>query len=762
MIMNNMNQANEHALSSQVQSTLPVGTVATVSAPGGIEGEGVSRIVENEVEQPSIVAFPTPLDLRGEAMTAASPASVATSRDQLGDFLSRPIKIGSIDTSVGTPQVWYPWQVLLTDPEVVRKMRAFHLFRGTLCIRFVMSVSQFVQGRVFAGYNPEVTRNVPVFNRTDYRAISHLPFSASLDPGLGNDVMWRIPYHFASPYWEVGSPEPMAEIRAKTLILFDNASTGTVTNTPISILAWFEDVELKVSVVPQAVGPQAGKAAVGSAVHKAIDATAQLVGTATSASVHSALGAAAALAGFTRELITAAQSPVRLRTSGGLAITDGPDNAYALTAEPDVQKLIATDVAVGVKEDELSIVYMASRFSYLTTTSWASTDPPGTPLDTRYVFPYSAIDTCVGFACAPFAYWRGSMRFRLSAVRTPFHKGKLLVKWSPTNVLSPDLNTGYSTVWDLDSTPEIEIHVPYNQSNYFLHHTQYNGRLALYVMEPLTGPADNASVPIVCYVAGGSDLEVTSPDVTRLFPTPLPHIPTPGSPTLISEIDPNLSPVQPQSGVENIFVLGPSSSAPDAAARSMGEVVYSARELMKRRQLAITFPGSENRFVPTYPVSHDWVWWPRALGSDETSSPYWPTYMTWYMMAFLGINGSTRWDFSTSNNGGSMFLFRSFGVVGHQIGGLDIMEGLSSGAAFVRSSIDGMSSIVSPHYIDRQFSYSEELYNQAYYAHQVLGNRDRLANGFYVSGAGTGETTGFVSSGDDFNLLYYLGPPALS
>lgn len=756
MIMNNTNiQPTGFSEGSQLQSTAPAGSVATVAAPGGIEGEGVSRMVENAVEQPSVVAFPTPLDLRGEGMTATSPGAISVARDQLGDFLSRPVKIASIDTGTPNTQTIRPWQLLLQNPEVLRKIRAFHLFRGTLCLRFVMSVSQFVQGRVFVGYNPEVTSNVSVFNRDGFRQISHLPFSASLDPGLGNDVVWRIPYHFASPYWEVDSGEPQSKIVAKTIVLFDNAATGTLTNTPISVMAWFEDVELKVSVVPQS-----GRTQVGKAIHQAIDATANLVGTATSASVHAALGSAAALAGFTRELVTAVQQPVRLRTNGGFAVTDGPENAYALTVEPDPQKYLATDVAVGVKEDELSIVYMAGRYSYTVTSTWAASDAAGTQIDTASVYPYTFSDTCIGFAARPFGYWRGSMRFRLSAVKTPFHKGKLLVKWTPSNITDDELNTGYSTLWDLDSTPEIEVVIPYNQRNYFLHHSQYNGVLALYVVETLTGPADNSSVPIVWYVAAGPDFEVTAPCVERLRNTPLPPPENPVTATPVVAVDPNEPPIRPQSGVENIFTLGPSSTAPDAAQRSMSETVPSARELFKRRQYARSWAGSDNVFVPTYPLTHDWLWWPTAtLGSQHAPSPYFPTYMAWYMMAFLGINGSTRWDLCSPNNGSTVFTYRAFGVAGMLA--TDMQYGYSSGAAFSRTSIDGTTSIVSPHYIDRQFSYAQDMYNQAYYAGALLTNRDILANGFYFLGAGTGEIAAFVSSGDDFNLLYYLGPPQL-
>lgn len=756
----------------------------------GINESLAPRSVDNIIEQPATVTLPTPVAMNKMGHGTLHGDSLTTFRDSLAEFLSRPVQIGTIATTVGSLSTMSPWSLFLANPLVAEKIKAFGFIRGTLNIRFVMSVSQFCQGRVYVAYNPGGTTDDLIYDRRSTTlTMSHLPFAGYMDPGIANDMEWSIPYHQAIPFTPVENANVMGgTLHSRVAVPFENANTGTPTGTLIKVLAWMTDVQLVVAAVPQSANVSATSRALQMATNGLSAVKAMVGATAPSQFAH-AVGDALASFGYTREVDVRDHQPSRLRSTAAWAITEGADASYPLTADPLAEKSMSTDTIIGMTQDELLITYMAGRYSYAEPVSWNSTSE--TLLWQEYVHPNCWDGTCVDAVTQPFSYWRGSLKYKFSAIRTPFHKGKLLVKWSP-GAMADDmsLNTGYSVIWDLDSTPEIEVVVPYNRPDYWAKTQGYNyaaitagnanGYISLYVMETLTGPVDVVDVPIHVFIAGGGDYAVTCPTFDNLrtltfgknevtgFYNPLTVVrPFPSKGQVINERDPIL----PQSGEEdrtlsrNVFHLGPMSHSDDAALSSMSEQIISFRELLKRKAYATTCNTGFD-FIPVYPKSPAGIYvWTSSTTTALQESPHGATLMAYLMAMFLGVRGSTKWDYALASGiVHAAAVTRSFGHKGVVYGLGDPSQNLliasMNGTAFIRSDLDGALSYVCPHYIRGSYTQCATYLQDPYIVGTNYENNDVKDNGVFVFNNNTTQGgLAYVSAGDDFNLLYFLGPP---
>lgn len=805
-------------------------TTAGVPLADGVSDSGAPRAVSNAVEMPATVMMPTPLDVHHTGHGTMSGTSLVQKHDSLGEFLARPVKIAVLPTTLGSTTIGNPWNMFLTNTLVNEKIRAFAFIRGTLNLRFVMSASQFVQGRVYVAYNPGGALDDQVFNRiSSLTSMTSLPYVSYVDPGIGNDIEWSIPYHESDPYTPIESVGDMGgSLYSNAIIGFENANTGTPSATTISVLAWMTDVELLIAAQPQSGQGTSGMSRALMAATNSLKGAAAMVGVKSVSTAFHAIGDIASAFGFTREVDTRDHMPVRMRTQAGWAVTEGAENSYPLTADPLAEKTVATDFAIGIQEDEMIVGKMASRYSYVTALTWTESSAT---IWQSYVSPILTNNSCLATVTLPFAYWRGSIKYKLSAIRTPFHKGKLLVKWSP-GIIAADssFNTGYSVIWDLDTTPEIEVIIAYNKENYwskvgnrylFANSHWANGFISVYVLEPLTGPTDVVSVPIHVFACGGPDFAVSCPTLGAINRIGYGVSPEPGSsytpgdaPTVFpgKTIDALLDPEFPQAveedkeweslltlaqavlatreataegpdppafdhypqagaeeyGGSNVFMLGPASGASDAAIRSMGEQVLSFRELLKRKARALAWSSNVNKvaFVPTYPKSALAITsWPGpGTFASYTPSPYDTNLFSYLMPMFMGISGSTKWDI-TNGGTGHLYVVRGFGHPQYEYDAptTGIQHGVQQGAAYVKFDIDGVASYVAPQYIRGQFTYVANYYQDRYLEGQQQNEASSYNvsdNGAYIWCTAAGNSlNAFVAAGDDFNLLYYLGPP---
>jgi hypothetical protein len=129
--------------------------------------------------------------------------------------------------------------------------------------------------------------------------------------------------------------------------------------------------------------------------------------------------------------------------------------------------------------------------------------------------------TNVGYATYPFQYWRGSLIYTFEVICSPFHRGQLRIEWSPSvpDNAEDTTNTVHNCVLDVKSGTKIDVHVAWAQREPWkpttissgasgAATTDSNGMLYVKVANPLTCPLATQSIQVNVYVRAGEDYEV--------------------------------------------------------------------------------------------------------------------------------------------------------------------------------------------------------------------------------------------------------------
>lgn len=167
------------------------------------------------------------------------------------------------------------------------------------------------------------------------------------------------------------------------------------------------------------------------------------------------------------------------------AVTVGKDTIHKITLDPK-QELSVDQSLGGMSSDQMTILEIANRESFLTTFVWSDTNVAMTDnlwktLVTPHLFRYKTWSvsspsptkttkliqpTSLMFAAQPFASWRGKIKFRFEIVCSKFHRGKLLFKYDPNVAMnglittnSSKLNQQNTVILDIQDAQDIEFEV---------------------------------------------------------------------------------------------------------------------------------------------------------------------------------------------------------------------------------------------------------------------------------------------------------------
>eukprot|EP01010_Urceolus_cornutus_P000929 NODE_143_length_2217_cov_87.012915_g116_i0.p1 GENE.NODE_143_length_2217_cov_87.012915_g116_i0~~NODE_143_length_2217_cov_87.012915_g116_i0.p1 ORF type:complete len:638 (-),score=-0.75 NODE_143_length_2217_cov_87.012915_g116_i0:304-2103(-) len=269
----------------------------------------------------------------------------------------------------------------------------------------------------------------------------------------------------------------------------------------------------------------------------------------------------AAAFGYCRPVVDAPVVPYRPAYCGNIANTNVPDSSTKLTTDLK-QETVVDPRTVGLSgKDELDIVSIVTRESYLTTVDWATAAVPGDRLCTFAVTPCNwdefngGTNTEVHMtpAChisTMFQHWRGTMKYRFQIMASNFHKGRLQIQYDPYDSTENEFNVAYNRIVDISEEKDFTIEVGWGVPNTFLQcinpgisalqfrntsttlpfptlatNTQ-NGQISIWVLNDLTVPNSVATsdVAINCFVSCGDDFEFINPQDTfadfQYFPDP--------------------------------------------------------------------------------------------------------------------------------------------------------------------------------------------------------------------------------------------------
>lgn len=634
----------------------------------------------------------------------------------LDEFFSRPLRIASFDWGVSTTlfQNFNPWTLYFQNPRVINRISNYKLMRAKLHVKVLINGNAFHYGRAIMAYNPLHTLDEMTVTRAfldvDVVGASQRPH-IYLDPTNSQGGELCLPFVYYKNLIDIVDQD-WQEMGAMNLhgIQTLKHANGAVDSVTISVFAWATDVRFAIptQAEPGSILPQAEEYGQG-AISKPASIIANIASKLTTVPVigmyaratqigAEAVGAMASLFGYSRP-VQLESSVFKPMTKNQMAVTVGDDDVVKLTVDPK-QELTVDSRTVGLTgEDEMTILSIATRESYLTQFDWAV----GTNQET--LLWNAVVDPCLhriqsselhfpasAFATLPFDYWRGTMKFRFQVVCSKYHKGRLKVVYDPNNTPlgGAEYNTAYTTVVDIADTTDFTISCGWGQPTSYRQHIGLptteaamfattaltytantldygNGTIAVYVVNELTVPDStiNNDISINVFISMGDDFEVAQPDgdlVSRLRLT-LPQG---------EEVYPQALEAPPE---EHERMDSRPYKPPEIASRAMtlptddmtnyihfGESIRSFRTMLKRynlheigpillaqasgAHLLSTRARQSLPFEPGYAATSGTVTH-TLLGGDYAYAQM--TLMRYLSTAYIGWRGSVRWlyDFST-------------------------------------------------------------------------------------------------------------------
>lgn len=498
---------------------------------------------------------------------------------QLGDFFCRPIKIADYEWGVnqGIFQDFNPWTLYFGNTRIVNRIANFSLLRAKLHLKVLINGNGFHYGRAILSYLPlhkrdDFTRDREFF-REDIVQASQRPH-IYLDPTTSQGGDMCLPFFWYKNALSI--PEAEWDDMGKcTLAAINNLkhANGADDRVTISVFAWAEDVVLSMPTAtnPDTLSPQCEEVELDvqadeygeGIISKPASLVSRWAGRLTSIptigpyarATEIAAGATAQIAkmfGFSRPAVLQDIVPYKPTLVGNLANVNVPDSVQRLTLDAKQEITIDPRTTGLGSTDEMAIVPLAMRESYVTTFSWpvdgarsqaedllwnsevtpmmyAENDTPA--LDEIHMTP-----SC--WVTMPFRMWRGSMEFRFQIVASQYHKGRIKIVWDPYYPETNEYVTNYTWILDLAEEKDCTVKVgwgnklaycttrepglgqpPYRESKLVsIPGSAANGILSVYVVNRLTVPNSvvNNDISINVFTKMCDDFEVGNPFSNRL------------------------------------------------------------------------------------------------------------------------------------------------------------------------------------------------------------------------------------------------------
>jgi hypothetical protein len=659
----------------------------------------------------------------------------------LGNFFERPLKIASYEwsTTITLFEAFNPWTLFLENPRVANRISNYKLLKGKLHVKFMVNGNAFYYGRLLASYQPRHLSDDLTVNRA---LVSADNVEASQRPHIFIDPCTNQAGEITCPFLcdtdalniPKGDWRKMGEMSLRELTQLRHANGATEPIT-ITVMAWMSEVTLSAPTAANSAGltaqfgfefqsgkskksrlnkttnmqnkndskmakqdeygtgPVSGPAATVARIAGMLK-DAPVIGPYAKATQIAAGGISniAKLFGYSRPPTLAPEVKVQERPLAGLSLTNIPDETEKLSFDAK-QELTVDGSVVGLDNtDEMTIQSIATRESFLTSTTWQTTDLVDQILFSSAVTPCQKLQygttpieyhqTACSFASVPFKYWRGTMKYRFQIVSSAYHKGRIKIQWDPVVYQSQETNVQYTQIVDIsdekDFTMEIgwgseygwldcvgyktaahttRIPYPTSSSNTFA-----NGVLTVSVLNTLTSPSLSAgdTVALNVFVSAGDDIEFAVPHTRYLtthsyFPQVGFELQSGMEETSVVQQDKDCTnePSKPtDQQVMTTFAIAPDVTDYNADVYH-GESVRSFRQLLKR----YNFVGSiglkadnltyANLFImkhyPPLPNQDNNQYWDNLTATPFGKNVNSTSLLSYLYPAFVAMRGGTRW-----------------------------------------------------------------------------------------------------------------------
>lgn len=524
-----------------------------------------------QTEQVELVTYHDEGDKIEEKLNVGNvePALATPARDELRnsltDVLERPYEAlnflwnvndvtGTLKGAVTVPGDW------LLVPNVRQKINKFKFLKADFELRVQVNAQPMNAGRLLLVFFP------------NYGNLTLLPSSMShlggltgfphvdLDVAEGSSAVFQIPFAINQSHFDI--IRALGNLGSFGIYVYSPLTGSNDVDCTVWITARNVELEMPVGVdiFPVAELQMAGiristdgaeakekKAGIVSRVagtaKEAFDALTAIPVISTFANVGSlvagAVAGVAGLFGWSKPIDDTKTTLFQQEFGRHFATSEGDSKAKILALSRSNKVSHASHVALS-NQDEMSISYITSKFTYLTSFTYATESPTNTVLSIVPVSPsacgkqtliggVNSFNTFLSYLSAHFSAWRGSIEYKFKLVKTPFHTGRLRFIWIPgvedsVDINTIDVNSCYSEVYDIRERTEIDFTVPYvsaipywtcvtqtGRESAFCHSVP-TGVVVVEVLNVLRATTSVASsIEIIVEVRGGPDFEFAYP-----------------------------------------------------------------------------------------------------------------------------------------------------------------------------------------------------------------------------------------------------------
>lgn len=467
---------------------------------------------------------------------------VARDIEDLKSFFSRPIKIadGTISvadiplTIVGGPIKLFANYITL--PIIRNKLQGYLGFRGCVKLRLKLNATRFQQGLLRLVYYPgdaDQARSKFGMRLTNLVPFSQLP-GITIDINKDTEVEFCIPYVRPELYYNLINGD--GEIATVYLGVYSPLVTGA---TEVAAFDWtlymsVEDIEFAMPALSLQAGEQQAmnQKPISSAIMDVSSAATKLGTIPILSSVAkpvawftASLSKAISAFGFSKPILDSHLQVVQGKTAVFNPNSDGVDGSISLGLSA-LNTIGVLPEAFGRDEDEMSVEFIAKRFSYHSTVAFAD-QAAGTVLKsitwqpTNMTAPFGDAGCSVKwnlpfeFLANMFEYYTGDLVLRIHAAKTEFHSGRLLVSFTPQTTVAPTIVTSdflLKTIVDFRDDSIFEVKVPFPSLLPYLKTNDVAGAVHIIVLNELRAPASvSQSINLVLELAM-ENVEFACPD----------------------------------------------------------------------------------------------------------------------------------------------------------------------------------------------------------------------------------------------------------
>lgn len=435
-----------------------------------------------------------------------------TTRAELGEYLSRPVRIASYTwnevDSVGpfTTTGFQPWYLFFNSTPIKNKLTNFAWIRCNLNIKVMVNASPFYYGAMMMSYRPMTDLNTDTAIATATQA-EWVPRSQRphlwVWPQENKGGELQLPFVYYKNWLNIQSAadlQAMGDIRTDVVYPLTSANGAVGTGVSVQVYAWATDVNLsgpsfglavqsKQTVVDEyGTGPVSAPASAIASFASKFEGGSGLIGKAATATRigAGAIGKIASLFGFTNVPVIDPIHSFRPTPQPPLASTGVGYATEKLTIDPK-NELSVDPSLIGLPQvDELDISYLSQKESILTTTYWNTSDLADRKLFSSAISPWMFRNDggtnqsiknfpVTGWLANMFSNWRGDIIFRFKFVKSKYHTGRVVIYYDPSgqganniSQITEGSSRVYTTIVDLSKEDNVEIRVPYSQAFPFL------------------------------------------------------------------------------------------------------------------------------------------------------------------------------------------------------------------------------------------------------------------------------------------------------